>query len=62
MALFFLLDWDRYRFDKKRARTCYAKLVFFNLEICGTCGAFRYGLNKKGAGTRDTQLVFFHPV
>jgi hypothetical protein len=28
-TLFFLLEWDRYRFDKKRARTCYTELGFF---------------------------------
>jgi hypothetical protein len=27
-ALFFMLRWDRYEFDKKYVRTCYAKLVF----------------------------------
>jgi hypothetical protein len=27
-ALFFMLRWDRYRFNKNRPRTCYAKYVF----------------------------------
>jgi hypothetical protein len=27
-ALFFMLRWDRYGYDKKRAGTCYAELVF----------------------------------
>jgi hypothetical protein len=29
-ALFFMLRWDRYGFDKKRFRTHYAELVFFH--------------------------------
>jgi hypothetical protein len=27
-ALFFILGWDRYGFDKMCARTCYTELVF----------------------------------
>jgi hypothetical protein len=30
-ALFFMLRWDRYGFDKKRAGTRYSKLVFLHL-------------------------------
>jgi hypothetical protein len=29
-ALFFMLRWDRFRFDKKCARTRYAELVFLH--------------------------------
>jgi hypothetical protein len=29
-ALFFMLGWDWYGFDKNCARTCYAELVFFH--------------------------------
>jgi hypothetical protein len=29
-ALFFMLRWDRYGFDKKRFTTHYAELVFFH--------------------------------
>jgi hypothetical protein len=29
-ALFFLLGWDQYRFDKKRVGTHYAELVFLH--------------------------------
>jgi hypothetical protein len=29
-ALFFMLGWDRYRFNKMHAGTCYAKLVFLH--------------------------------
>jgi hypothetical protein len=30
-ALFFMLEWDRYGFDKMRTRTRYAELVFLHL-------------------------------
>jgi hypothetical protein len=30
-ALFFMLEWDRYGFNKKHARTRYAGLVFLHL-------------------------------
>jgi hypothetical protein len=30
IELFFMLGWERNRFDKKRVGTRYAKLVFFN--------------------------------
>jgi hypothetical protein len=29
-ALFFMLRWDRYRFDKKRTRKHYVELVFLH--------------------------------
>jgi hypothetical protein len=35
-ALFFMLGWDRYGFDKKCADTCYAALVF--LHLVGSMG------------------------
>jgi hypothetical protein len=35
-ALFFKLGWDRYGFDKKRARTRYTELVF--LHLVGSVG------------------------
>jgi hypothetical protein len=31
IALFFMLDWDRYGFNKKRARRRYTELVFLHL-------------------------------
>jgi hypothetical protein len=30
IKLFYMLRWDRYRFDKKRATTHYAKPVFLH--------------------------------
>jgi hypothetical protein len=30
-ALFFILEWDQYRFHKKRIRTCYAEVVLLHL-------------------------------
>jgi hypothetical protein len=35
-TLFFMLRWDRYGFDKKRFRTCYADLLF--LHLVGSTG------------------------
>jgi hypothetical protein len=29
-ALFFMLGWDQYGFDKKRVRTCYSEPVFLH--------------------------------
>jgi hypothetical protein len=29
-AIFFMLGWDRYRFDKKRVGTCYTELVLLH--------------------------------
>jgi hypothetical protein len=41
-TLFFMLGWVWYRFDKKRARTCYAEHVFFAFGgICRSRSAFR---------------------
>jgi hypothetical protein len=40
-ALFFMFGWDQYGFDKKRAETRYAELVFFESGgICESCRAF----------------------
>jgi hypothetical protein len=36
-ALFFMLGWDRYGFDKKHTGTRYAKLVF--LYLVGSTGS-----------------------
>jgi hypothetical protein len=39
--VFFMLGWDRYRFDQKRVRTRYAEPVFFAYGgICGSHSAF----------------------
>jgi hypothetical protein len=35
-ALFFMLGWDQYEFDKQRAKTCYAKGVI--LHSVGSVG------------------------
>jgi hypothetical protein len=36
IALFYMLRWDRYGFDKKHVRTHYAELVF--LHLVGSVG------------------------
>jgi hypothetical protein len=51
-ALFFMLGWDQYGFNKKRDGTRYAKLVFLH----------RYGFQKEREETRYTELAFLHPV
>jgi hypothetical protein len=38
-AMFFMLGWDRYEFDKKRVRTRYAELFFTSGGIYGSCRA-----------------------
>jgi hypothetical protein len=39
--LFFMLEWNRYGFDKKRIRTRYAKLLFCTSDgICDSHSAF----------------------
>jgi hypothetical protein len=53
-ALLFMLGWDRYGFDKKCSRTCYAELVF--LHPVGAAGQEMYsGVSE--AGKVDT--LFF---
>jgi hypothetical protein len=34
IALFFMLGWDRYGFDKKRSRTRYVAVVFLHQVGC----------------------------
>jgi hypothetical protein len=53
-ALFFKLRWDRYGFDKKCTRTCYAELVF--LHPVGSTGHVVLS-GAIGAGNIDT--LFF---
>jgi hypothetical protein len=77
-TLFFTLGWDQYRFDKKRVRTCYAKLAFLHLVgVAGQVVHFgaqnidtlfftlrwdRYRFDKKHTGISYAELVFLHPV
>jgi hypothetical protein len=55
-ALFFMLGWDRYRFDKKRVRTCYAELVF--LHPVGSVGHVVY---SGASEERNVDALFFLP-
>jgi hypothetical protein len=69
-ALFFMLQWDRYGFDKKRFRTHYAEHVF--LHPLGSVGHVVHSgvsevrnintlfLCSGGTGTDSTKIVMGH--
>jgi hypothetical protein len=54
IALFFLLGWGQYRFDKKRAGTRYAELVFLHLV-----GSARHVVHFGLSGARNTIALIF---
>jgi hypothetical protein len=54
IALFFMLGWDWYVFDKNRSRTRYAKLVF--LHQVGCAGRVVY---SGASGVRNVDALFF---
>jgi hypothetical protein len=45
---------DRYRFNKKRARTCYAELVFFH-----PVGSASHVVHSGASGARNIDTLFF---
>jgi hypothetical protein len=53
-ALFFMLQGDRYEFDKKCFRTCYAELVF--LQAIGSVG---HVLHSGVSEARNANTLFF---
>jgi hypothetical protein len=53
-ALFFMLRWDRYRFDKKRFRTRYAELLF--LHPMGCTG---HVMHSSVFESRNVDTIFF---
>jgi hypothetical protein len=53
-ALFFLLDWDWYRFDKKCAGARYAELVFFN-----PVGSMGHIVHSGAFGVRNVDTPIF---
>jgi hypothetical protein len=53
-TLFFMLGWDWYRFQKKRAETCYAKLFF--LHPVGSAGHLVHCI---AFGTQNVNALFF---
>jgi hypothetical protein len=70
-VLFFMLEWDWYRFDKKGIETRYTEVVLLhsgisearNVETLFFMFSWdRYRYDKKCVGTRYTKLVFLHPV
>jgi hypothetical protein len=53
-TLFLMLGWEQYVFYKKRARTCYAKLVF--LHPVGSVG---HVVHSGASGVRNIDALFF---
>jgi hypothetical protein len=54
IALFYMLRWDRYGFDKKHVRTHYAELVF--LHLVGSVG---HAVHFGASGVRNVNALFF---
>jgi hypothetical protein len=54
IALFFMLDWDMYGYDKKRAKTFYAELMF--LEPVGSAG---HVVHSNASRARNMVALFF---
>jgi hypothetical protein len=53
-ALFFLLGWDRYRFQKKRVETRYSKLVFLHLV-----GYADHVVHSSVSGVQNIDTLYF---
>jgi hypothetical protein len=53
-ALFFMLGWDQYIFNKKRTETCYAELVF--LPSVGSVGRV---VHSGASEVRNIDALFF---
>jgi hypothetical protein len=53
-ALFFLLGWDRYRFQKKRVETRYSKLVF--LHLVGYAG---HVVHSSASSVQNINTLYF---
>jgi hypothetical protein len=54
IALFFMLRWDHYEFDKKHSGACYAEHVFFNpVESVG------HVVHSGASGARYINTIFF---
>jgi hypothetical protein len=49
-----MLGWDRYRFDKERAGTRYAEVVF--LHQVGSTG---HVVHSGASGARNVDVLFF---
>jgi hypothetical protein len=49
-TLFFMLEWDRYGFDKKCTGICYTKLVFLHL-VGFACLVVHFGASKLNVDT-----------
>jgi hypothetical protein len=49
-----MLEWDRYGYDKKRARTCYVELVFFH-----PMGSAGHIVDFGASGAWNVDALFF---
>jgi hypothetical protein len=57
IALFFMLGWDRYGFDKKLVRTRYVELVFL-LPV----GSMGHVVHSDASEARNVDALFFRLV
>jgi hypothetical protein len=53
-ALFFMLGWDRYRFQKKHARTRYIEVLFLH-----PVGSLGHVVHFGASGARNVDAIFF---
>jgi hypothetical protein len=51
-----MLSWDRYRYDKKRAGTCYAEILFLHL-VASAGHIVHFGASM----ARNVNALFFIP-
>jgi hypothetical protein len=56
IAVFFMLGWDWYGFDKKCSGTRYAELVFLHQMGCVGCVVY-----SSASGVRNVDALFFMP-
>jgi hypothetical protein len=54
IALFFMLEWDRYEFEKKRAGTRYAELVSLH-----PVGSVSHIVHSYASEVRNVDVLFF---
>jgi hypothetical protein len=53
-TVFLMLEWDRYRYDKKGAETCYIKLV-----ILHSVSSASHVVHSGASAARNGDVLFF---